>query len=247
MRLYKTETLVLRSVKYREADSLLTLLTKEKGKVKAIAKGVRKINSRLRGGVQLFTHNQMLLYHGRNLHTVTQSECLEAFAPLQKNMATLTAACYWCELLDTFLPWEEKESDLFALALAGFHLIALENSSLVIRGLEIKLLAALGYQPILNHCVVCGQALKEGQMIFFSPAGGGTLCAHCQTEVGLSLTWEVLKTWQLFQEMPFSKFMRLKISQGGLEILNRLLEKYLEYQLDYPLKSRTILEKMWLG
>ena len=63
MRLYKTETLVLRSVKYREADSLLTLLTKEKGKVKAIAKGVRKINSRLRGGVQLFTHNQMLLYH----------------------------------------------------------------------------------------------------------------------------------------------------------------------------------------
>ncbi len=52
-----------------------------------------------------------------------------------------------------------------------------------------------------------------------------------------------VKTWQLFQEMPFSKFMRLKISQGGLEILNRLLEKYLEYQLDYPLKSRTILEK----
>jgi DNA repair protein RecO (recombination protein O) len=245
MGLYKTEALVLRSRKYREADSLLTLLTKRRGKVSAIAKGVRKPNSRLRGGVQLFTHNEMLLYQGRNLDIVTQSQCVEAFTTLQDNMEAFSAACYWCELLDSFLPLEQKDGALFTLALAGFHLLALENNELVVRGLEIKLLSSLGYMPSLDSCVSCGQSLQVEHEIFFSVGLGGVLCSACKKEGALFFTWEALKAWQQLQRMKLSKLNRLKITSGGLKTLDNVLEKFLIYQLDYPLKSRHILKEMW--
>lgn len=245
MALYKTEALILRSHKFQEADSLLTLLTKEKGKVKAIAKGVRKVNSRLRGGVQLFTHNELLLYQGRNLDIVTQGQCLDAFVSLQNNMVALAAACYWCELLDFFLPWEQRDETLFTLALAGFHLLGLENSQLVVRGLEVKLLSFLGFRPILEYCVSCGSVLSRGEKIFFSSSFGGVICAHCSPDDPLPFNWEALKTWQQLQQMSPRKFARLKISPGGLKILNNVLEKFLLYQLEYPLKSRSVFETMW--
>jgi len=243
--LYKTEALVLRSRKYREADSLLTLLTKKRGKVSAIAKGVRKANSRLRGGVQLFTYNEMLLSEGRNLDVVTQSECVEAFTTLQNDMEALAAACYWCELLDSFLPREQNDEQLFTLALAGFHLLALEYDELVVRALEIKLLFSLGYMPSLDRCVSCGQSLQAEQKIFFSAKLGGVLCSSCKKEDALFFTLEVLKTWQQVQRMKLSKLNRLKVSAGGLKILDEVLEQFLIFQLDYPLKSRRVLKEIW--
>lgn len=245
MGLYKTEALVLSSWKYREADSFLTLLTKKKGKVKALAKGVRKPQSRLRGGVQLFTHNEMLFYQGRSLAIVTQSECLEAFVPLQQNMVALATACYWSELWQAFLPWEEEDDLLFTLALAGFHLLALENSELVVRGLECKLLDALGYRPVLEHCVACRREIGREKALFFSVDLGGILCGSCQKRKQRNCNGEVLKIWQQLQQMPLSKLSRLKISRSGLQILGCLLDEFILYQLDYPLKSRGILEDIW--
>jgi DNA repair protein RecO (recombination protein O) len=245
MGLYKTEAVVLRSRKYAEADCLLTLFTQQKGKVKAIAKGVRKTNSKLRGGVLLFTHNEMLLYEGRNLDIVTQSQCLEAFTTVQEDMEAMTAAAYWCELLDAFLPERQKDRRLFSLVLAGFHVLALEHHELVVRALEIKLLSYLGYMPYLDCCVSCGQSLQSAQKIAFSARQGGLLCSACQGEDTLFFTQETLKAWQKLQQMEFSKLNRLKVSNNGLRILDDVLEKYLLVQLDYPLKARPILKEIW--
>ena len=153
MKSYQTEAVVLRSRKYLEADCLLTLLTKEKGKLSAIAKGVRKSKSKLRGGVQVFTLNDMLLYRGRNLDTVTQSQCLETFAPLQEDLRSVAAASYWSELLDSLTPERERDIRLFQLAVAGLHLLCLSSNEIIVRGLEIKLLSYLGYRPHLDGCV----------------------------------------------------------------------------------------------
>ncbi len=245
MGLYRTEALVLRSRKYAETDSLLTLLTQKRGKVKAIAKGVRKSKSSLRGGVQLFTHNEMLLYEGRNLDIVTQSQCLEAFTTVQDDMAAMTAACYWCELLDSFVPEGEKDIRLFMLALAGFHILALDYQELVMRALEIKLLFQLGYMPDLVHCVSCGRSLQGEQQIAFSARRGGVLCATCLEGDALAFTPEALKIWQQLQQLEFSKLKRLKVTSSGLHILDEVLEKFLLVQLERPLKSRPILKEIW--
>jgi DNA repair protein RecO (recombination protein O) len=238
----------LRSRKYREADCLLTLLTRSRGKVGAIAKGVRKAKSSLRGGVQAFTYNEMLLYKGRSLDTVTQSQTLEAFIPLQEDIRGLTAAAYWSELLDVLIPEGEKDDQVFNTALAGFHLLALSPNVLSVRGLEVKLLSLLGYRPCLDKCVSCQSSLNSRNLNCFSVRLGGVLCPACgsKEEAGglLPFSPEALQAWLQLQRMEFSKFQRLKISSQGLRILDKVIENYLLMQLDYPLKSRPLLKEI---
>jgi DNA repair protein RecO (recombination protein O) len=240
--------LVLRSRKYREADCLLTLLTKSRGKVGAIAKGVRKSKSKLRGGVQVFTYNDMLLYKGRSLDTVTQSQCLEAFTPLQEDIRAITAAAYWSELLDVLIPEGERDNQLFQMALAGFHLLALSTTELIVRGLEIKLLSLLGYRPCLEKCVSCQGNLITTERVTFSVSMGGVLCPACSKKEDPTKTMffshEALQGWLQLLRMEFGKIRRLKISPQGLNILDRVIEESLLMQLDYPLKSRPLLKEI---
>ncbi len=244
MSLYKTQALVLRSREYAEADCLLTLLTRKKGKVRAIAKGVRKPTSRLRGGVQLFTLNEMLLYEGKSLDIVTQSQCLEGFTLLQESIGSMTAASYWAELLDSVTPEEEVDSEVFNLALAGFHIISLEAKELIIRGLEIKLLSLLGYNPLMETCVSCGGSLKVNEKVAFSTELGGVLCSSCSKKESLYFTREVMQVWQQILRMDLSKLNRIKISGQGMNILDQAIENFLYAQIGHPLKSRPILKMM---
>lgn len=244
MALYRTEAIILRGRKYLEADSLLTVLTKQKGKVSVIAKGVRKPNSRLRGGVQVFTYNDMLLHQGRNLDIVTQSQCLEAFIELQEDIKSMTAACYWGELLDAFTQEGESDPELFNLALAGFHLLCLSPTILSVKALEVKLLSVLGYRPCLGSCVACGQPLTA--QVSFSVRLGGALCQSCTLVQGSSCDFshEALNIWQQLLKMDLSKISRLKVSLRGLSLLEKVVDEFILTQLDFPLKSRNLLKEM---
>lgn len=248
MKTYQTEALVLRSRKYLEADCLLTLLTKEKGKIAAIAKGVRKTSSMLRGGVQVFTMNDMLLYKGRNLDTVTQSQCIETFAPLQEDLASVAAANYWSELIDSLTPDRERDPQLFQLAVAGYHVLCLTTNKVIIHGLEIKLMSYLGYKPHLEGCVICNSSFAENEKIAFSVSQGGTICPVCaqenRLERNLPFSMEAVQIWQQMLRMDLSKLQRLRVSVGGLSILERVMEGLLLEQLDYPLKSRSLLQEV---
>lgn len=248
MGVYKTEALVLRSRKYMEADSLLTILSKKKGKLSAIAKGVRKTRSRLRGGVQVFTHNDMLLYEGRNLDIVTQSECLEPFSLLHENIIAMTAAGYWSELIDSLVPEREYDSEIFRLALAGYHILCLNNNEITIRALEIKLLSLLGYSPYMSKCISCGKPIAQARQIKFSINQGGVLCESCcnikKNGFIMPFSHEVLNVWKQLLQMEFSKINRLKISPYGLKMMDDVMEAFLIMQIDYPLKSRPVLKEL---
>lgn len=243
--LYRTEALILRSRKYLEADSLLTLLTREKGKVPAIAKGARKPQSKLRGGVQPFTQNDMLLSAGRNLDVVTQSQSLEAFTPLQDDIRAMTAAAYWSELLEALTVEGEADTDVFNLALAGFHILCLSPSDLTVRAMEIKLLTLLGYAPCLDRCVVCGRDLSD-QQPFFSARQGGVLCPACSQvqspyPPGV-FSQEALLVWQQLAKMDLTKTARIKVTLRGSSILEESIGEVLLEQLERPLKSRAIMK-----
>lgn len=241
---YRTAALVLRSRKYLEADSLLTLFTEKKGKLTAIAKGVRKPSSRLRGGTLVFTHNDMLLAEGRNLDIVTQSQCLEAFATLQENMTAIAAASYWSELLDALTPEREVDPLQFQLALAGYHILCLDASELVVKALEMKLLSLLGYRPQLGKCVSCGRTVAGEIKISFSLSLGGVTCAACNPGDAIFCSPEALAVWQQLLRLDLSKLKRLKITPQGMAILDRVMEEFLLRQLDYPLKSRPVLKEI---
>lgn len=233
-----------------EADSILTVMTKRRGRIGAIAKGVRKQNSRLRGGVQVFTHNDMLLYQGRSLDIVTQSECIEAFGELHEDMVAMTAAGYWSELVEALVPEGEQDASLFQLVLAGFHLLCLAANATVVRGLEIKLLSQLGYSPVLDRCVSCGRALSQGFEPAFSTNLGGVVCSSC---IGAPGSYEIkrfshegIRVWQQLIKMDLSKIRRLKVTGEALAVLEEILEAFITVQVGRSLKSKPVLKSMQL-
>ncbi|MFW6183624.1 MAG: DNA repair protein RecO, partial [Chloroflexota bacterium] len=114
-RTYRTEAIVLSRTDFGEADRLLTLFSREYGKVRAIAKGARKPQSRKTGHVELFMRTRFLIAEGRNLDIVTQAEMVEAYAQLRDDLVRTTYASYIVELLDRFTVEEDRNSQLYDL------------------------------------------------------------------------------------------------------------------------------------
>ena len=144
----RTEAIVLRRSDFGEADRLLTLYTREAGKLRAIAKGARKPKSRKTGHIELFMRSDFLIASGRNLDIVTQAELVEPHRNLAMDLRRMTYASYSAELLNNFTPDEEKHSGLYQLmsnALGWFD--TSDNLMLAARYFELRLLCLLYTSP----------------------------------------------------------------------------------------------------
>ena len=115
MGLYHCEGIVLRTRLFGEADRIVTLLTKEKGKIEAVARGVRRPRNRLVGVTQQFSYLRGLIFTGKDLDQLSQAELIKSFAPLRDDLLKMAYATWWAELLDTFLPVAEVNTEIFLL------------------------------------------------------------------------------------------------------------------------------------
>lgn len=244
---YKTEALVLRSRKYKETDGILTLLTHDRGKVSAVAKGIYKPTSKLRGGVQPFSLNEMMLNVGRsNLQTLLQSDCLEMFLPLRQDLDAMTAASYWAELLDVFAMEEQQDDQLFQLALAGFYGLASQPSAMLMHALEIRLIKQLGYGPSLEVCSSCGGQVALNSKVKFSIEAGGLLCPSCMVEHGPVMTINpiIVSLWRSLENISISKLDRIKVQPDVLSRLDKTIKAWIGYHSGKQMKSWQVFKKM---
>jgi len=241
---YTTDALVLRSRKYREADGLLVLLTRRLGKVHAVAKGIFKPTSSMRGGTQLLTLNQMQLYESKGLYTVTQSECQEAFLLLHDQLDSMVAASCWAELLETLLPEAQQDEELFNLALSGLYALSLDAAPLIRLGLETRLLNSLGYQPVLDKCADCLKEVDTERRLYFSTETGGIVCAKCRKPNDSVISKEATALWQGLGRIDFSKLNRIKGKVEVVKQLDDILEIWISAQAGKPLKSWNVIKMM---
>jgi DNA repair protein RecO (recombination protein O) len=175
-RLYRTEAIVLKRTDFGEADRLLTLYTPGLGKLRAIAKGIRRPTSRKSGHLELFTHSQLLIAKGRNLDIITQAETITAFKPLRHDLLRLTYAYYVAELVDRFAEEGVDNRPLYDLLLATLGRLAEDpDPVLATRFFEVRMLGLMGYQPQLFHCVECRAPLTPEDQ-YFDAEAGGVLC-----------------------------------------------------------------------
>jgi DNA repair protein RecO (recombination protein O) len=166
-RTYRVEAVVLRHNDWGEADRILTLFTKEMGKLRAVAKGVRKIRSRKAGHLEPFTHVNLLLAKGRDLPLVTQAETVQAYLPLRSALLLPTYASYIVELLDRFTYEEGENPALFRLAIDTLSRLSRGDSpDLVVRYYEIRLLDLVGFRPRLFQCSVCESEVQPVDQFF---------------------------------------------------------------------------------
>ncbi len=158
MATYKTEGVILKRLNYGEADRILTIYTKYRGKIRAMAKGVRKITSRKGGNVELFNHCVLFLAEGRNLDIVTEAQVVNSFSRVSDDLEKTAAAFYLVELVDQLTPDGQINRQVFDLlvgALASLRVTpkqnkfasgqAIGNQQLVISNFEVELLRLLGF------------------------------------------------------------------------------------------------------
>jgi len=239
-RSFRVDAVVLRHADWGEADRLLTLYTRERGKMRAIAKGARKIRSRKAGHLEPFTRVTLQLARGHDLYIVTQADTVDAFLPIHENLVKTSYAAYVVELLDRFTYEDDSENyNIFRLLNEALSRLEKEvDPWLAIRYYEVRLLDLLGYRPHLFECANCGREIKAEDQ-FFSAAQGGVLCPDCG--IGLPGVWsvsvEALKYLRHFQRSDYVGAQRARPNFEVKSEVEALLQYYVTYLLERALNS----------
>jgi DNA repair protein RecO (recombination protein O) len=187
---YRDDGVVLRTQKLGEADRIITLLTRQNGRVRAVAKGVRRTKSRFGARLEPFTHVDVMVHPGRSLDVITQAEVIRPYgAPLAGDYPRYTAGTAMLETAERFTPME-KEPALrqFLLLIGGLRALGEtgddekgeepRESRLVLDAFLLRSLAVAGYAPALEECARCGA--RDTALTAFAVAAGGMVCAGCR-------------------------------------------------------------------
>jgi DNA repair protein RecO (recombination protein O) len=162
-RFFTTEALVIGSMRYREADRIVTLYTRERGRLGAIAKGVRRTKSKVGGRLEPFSLVRASLYSGRGLYTVVGVDTLRTFQAVRDELFRMQEGARLLAAVRHLFPGEEG-------SVPAFNLLVLAT--------RLKLLVLLGYAPEMSRCAACS---GEGSLYGFSPSLGGVVCGPCAT------------------------------------------------------------------
>jgi DNA repair protein RecO (recombination protein O) len=240
--LYRDEAVVLRTHKLGEADRIITLLTRQHGRVRAVAKGVRKTTSRWGSRLEPFTHVDLQLAVGRNLDVITQAETLTPFSKgLGADYGRYTSGTVMLETADR-LVHEEREPAVqhFLLLVGGLRALTAgeHGASQVLDSYLLRSLAVAGYAPSFDHCARCG---TEGPHRWFSPASGGALCSSCRVPGSASPAAE---TMTLLAALLTGEWETVAAAQPRhLREASSLVAAYLAWHLERGLRSLEHLER----
>lgn len=167
------EGLCLRRVDYGEHDAIVTFLTRDRGKLGALARGVKKPKSANAPACQMFVLSRLHLVPGKRLPILAQTEIVTSHYELREDLWTSAYATYLCELTDRALPEDEPVPEVYALLLQTLALLLeAEEPEAAVRSFELRLMAELGYQPVLDRCARCGERIDD-ETAMFCPAAGG--------------------------------------------------------------------------
>jgi DNA repair protein RecO (recombination protein O) len=245
-RVIRTETIVLRQQHFGEADRLLTLLTPECGKLRAIAKGVRRPSSRKAGHLDLFMRTDVLLALGRNLDIITQAQTLDPYRALREDLLRSSYASYCVELLDCFTPDGEANHELYRLlANTLSRLNTSDNLALTARHYELQLLDLVGFRPELERCLGKGEQIKPEDQ-HFDALAGGVLCSSCgsQRRGARPISVDALRLMRFLQRSPYAAVQQLRVRPKVAAELERTQLRYITVQLEKQLKSVDFLERV---
>lgn len=242
MPLYRDEAIVLRTHKLGEADRIITLLTRQRGRVRAVAKGVRRTTSRFGSRLEPFTHVDLQLAEGRNLDTVTQAETLTLFhAGLGLDYERYTAGTVMLETADRLVSEENAPAvQQFLLLVGGLRALtsAERAPGAVLDSYLLRSLAVAGYAPSFDACARCG---LEGPHRWFNPAQGGSLCATCRVPGSAAPTPETMALLGalLAGDWPLVEAAEPRTAREA----SGLVAAYLSWHLERGLRSLEYVER----
>jgi DNA repair protein RecO (recombination protein O) len=184
--LYRDTGVVLRTYKLRESDRIVVIHTLANGKVRAVAKGVRKTKSKFGARLEPMSHVRLLLYRGRELDIVSQAESVETLSPMLSSLDRASQGLAAIEAVDQVSLEREPNAQLYRMTVGVLRTIATDPSPLNVPAFYWKLLSAEGLHPQLDECIRCGESEPDTMLVAFDLNEGGVLCRSCRSGQAIS-------------------------------------------------------------
>ena len=245
-RIYRTEAIVLSRMEFGEADRILTIFTPRHGKLRVIAKGVRRPTSKLGPHLEYFTLSHLMVAKGRDLDVVTSAETVDPFLPIRSNLDSLGHASHMAELLNRLTEDRQENVRAFDLLVRSLRLLAEGvDPFAVTRHYEVALLGLVGYRPEFYRCVQCSSDIQPSPNAL-SVRLGGMLCTACRGSdvAARQLSVNAQKYLRTLDRSGLSGAIALKIDESLAAEVEGALAAYIRHVAERDLSSLRVWRSM---
>ncbi len=242
MPLYKEQGIVLRSIKLGEADKIVTILTQGSGKVRGVAKGIRRTSSRFGARLEPMTHVSLLMYRGRSLDTITQAEIIGSFQSVRSDFALIAAGETMLEAVDKVAEEHERNVRLFMLLLGGLRALEARprDAAATAEGFLLRLLSLAGFHPSLSACAVCATPGPHG---WFAAGLGGVVCHDCGADEAGRVSGAAVRWLETLSKAELSAAGEMTPPGEVRREARSLLYGFAEYHLERRMRSFSLLAR----
>jgi DNA repair protein RecO (recombination protein O) len=252
----KTDAIVLKAIKYREASKIVTFYTRQFGKISAIAKGARRATSKYGSSLDPLSYVSLVLYkkEGREIQTLSQCDLMKSFRHLYEDLDKMAAGMAILELVTVVTHEQEKNLPLFNLLVESLTAVnnATKNPSSLLYVFEFQLARVLGFQPSFGNCISCGKpVVREGaDRIEYHLEQGGPLCGSCGIVPGSKITLNG-SVFQLLSRMSLNTKVttdvNIEIDKKSQREIENFLRSFLQFHVSgiRPLKSEKVFLKIF--
>jgi DNA repair protein RecO (recombination protein O) len=248
-RYYKTTGMILKHSPIGEADRLLTVYTANMGKLKLVAKGVRRTKSKLGGHLDLLNHSQLEVSRGRNLDTISSALSINSFQLLRENLRKTADAFYCLDLVDSLTPENEPDHNIFLNLVETLEKMLHIENPLIIWHFSFKLLYLTGYLPELYNCGNCQIKIQPNKHAFNSILGG-IVCENCSIKLennlqthnnSLPISINTIKILRYFKTHTLDNIISLNVEQSVVLEIQKALLSHITASVERNLKSTLFL------
>jgi DNA repair protein RecO (recombination protein O) len=242
----KVEAIVLRTYNLTESSKIVVLLTPSRGKVRAVAKGIRRAKSKFGSALEPMTHIETQLYfkENRELQTLSQGVTCASFPAIRSDLTRLGLASVMCELMEQFVQENDESSRAFVLLLVSLNTLASmsKNYSSLLISFYLKTLEISGLAPGLESCAGCGKKLDKPA--YLDAGAGGALCAGCSAGMGERIAAGSIKIMQRLLSVDWTMLERVRVPASSADEILRALGTYVSYHTGRELRSSKFLRSV---
>ena len=238
--LYRDQGIVLRGIRLGEADRIVSIFTQNHGRVRGVARGIRKSKSRFGGRLEPFTHVDLMLYKGQgDLDTITQAEIIARYPRLREDYPAFCAAGAMADAVERTTPERDHNVRLFVLLRGGLRALdeGAEDAGLLAYAFLAKLASLAGLHPTLEACVGCGKL----ERVAFSHGGGGAVCSDCIDHGDPAVETDVLDTWSSLIDAGWEELVTRRLAPELRRDVAALLLAYAQWQTESRFRAFGLL------
>ncbi|MFZ5989018.1 MAG: DNA repair protein RecO [Bacillota bacterium] len=244
----KTNGIIIKEVNTGEADKIVTIFSKSKGRIAASAKGARRPKSRLVAGTQLLCYSEFVLYKGREMYSINSSDVIEPFYNIRNDLIRLTYAAHMTDIINDIIQENQPATKVLQLFLNSLYMLSKTDKSpeQIVRIFEIRLLSILGYAPAVSCCINCGSEQFESMSFSFLKCGFICNCCIGSDKGAVKISEGAAKAIRYIVYSDIKNLFNFELLDKTLEELSRISKRYLKDRLERDYRKLDFLNTLGL-